>query len=122
MSQRKQYNTYPNYNPLEPPTFIRRNEQTGAEFRVVPSDVPGHHHTGDLPSSITKKQIITVLGFAPNCEDDPDKVKNSWGFTVNGFPCGIWDYRGHHWSIFDGSLDQVLLSLFRSQLPDHFRT
>jgi hypothetical protein len=40
-------------------------------------------------------QIVKVLGFKPNVThlDDPDKVKASWGFTVNGVRCGIWCYK-----------------------------
>ena len=55
----------------------------------------------------TKEQIIQALGFAPNQEDDPDKVENCWVFTVDGHECSIWDYRGSHkitrpyWSVYD---------------------
>jgi hypothetical protein len=39
-------------------------------------------------------QITKRLGFKPNVQDDPYKVKNSWGFTVDGVRCGVWDYKG----------------------------
>ena len=42
----------------------------------------------------TKEQIVEVLGFEPNVEDDPDKVVNSWGFTLDGEVAAIWDYKG----------------------------
>ncbi len=51
------------------------------------------HRTGTL-RGITVGEITEVLGFAPNCDDDPSKVVNSWGFSVNGRHCAIWDYKG----------------------------
>lgn len=51
----------------------------------------------------TLAEIEAVLGPA-NCADDPDKVKYSWGFEVDGVRCGIWDYyrsyRDNYWSVF----------------------
>jgi hypothetical protein len=41
-------------------------------------------------------EINKILGFKPNIADDPDKVKYSWGFTVDGVHCGIWDYKGSY--------------------------
>ena len=50
-------------------------------------------------------QINMILGFPPNKEDDPDKVVHSWQFTLNGYECAIWDYKGSHhnkrFSIYD---------------------
>lgn len=60
---------------------------------VIPNPNVGGHRTGTL-TNITKKDIDRVLGFTPNVEDDPDKVKYSWGFTVDGQEYGIWDYKG----------------------------
>lgn len=54
-----------------------------------------------LPESVTPEQIESVLGFAPNVQDDPDKVTMSWGFKLDGVRCGIWDYKGYRWSVFD---------------------
>jgi len=54
-------------------------------------------------------RIVEVLGFEPNVThlDDPDKVKASWGFTVDGVRCGIWCYKYYgnlkncdYWSFF----------------------
>lgn len=60
--------------------------------------------TGTL-TKYTREQIINILGFEPNVEDDPDKVENSWLFKVDGFEAAIWDYKkSHHynmWSIYD---------------------
>jgi len=53
----------------------------------------GDSRTGSL-SGLSVEDIEKVLGFPANCEDDPDKVKYSWGFTVDGVRCGIWDYKG----------------------------
>jgi len=62
------------------------------------------YRTGTL-SNYTTEQIESILGFAPNVEDDPDKVVNSWRFSVNGYDAAIWDYYGSHhlkiWSIYD---------------------
>jgi hypothetical protein len=61
------------------------------------------------------------LGFPSNTKDDPDKVVNSWVFTVNGFEAAIWDYKGSHyykiWSIYDPH--NVLGNLF---VIDNLRT
>ena len=54
--------------------------------------------TGDCYNrglSVSYDRIVEVLGFEPNAThlDDPDKVKASWGFTVDGVRCGIWCYK-----------------------------
>ena len=70
------------------------------------------YRTGGL-KNLTPNQIVNILGMKPNVEDDPDKVVNSWQFTVNGNPCAIWDYRGSHlvqlWSVYDPSNSLTLL-------------
>lgn len=82
---------------------------------ITPNDnINDSYRTGGL-KDITRAQIIQVLGFAPNVEDDPDKVVNSWGFMVNGTDhCAIWDYKGSHmfnrWSTYDPA--GVLPALF----------
>ena len=62
------------------------------------------YRTGSI-SKYAKWQIEKTLGFPPNAKDDPDKVVNSWLFTVNGFEAAIWDYKNSHhlesWSIYD---------------------
>ncbi len=72
-------------------------QEAGAtpQNRVYPIDKSGAHRTGTL-TNITKADIEAVLGFAPNIKDDPYKVKYSWGFTVDGKECGIWDYKGSY--------------------------
>ena len=62
--------------------------------KIIPVPQAGTYRTGALYAS--RKEIEKVLGFKSNCEDDPDKVKYSWGFTVGGVHCGIWDYKGSH--------------------------
>lgn len=62
---------------------------------IESSDVAGSHRTGTL-KEVTVADISRVLGFEANIEDDPDKVENSWGFTVDGERCAIWDYKGSH--------------------------
>jgi hypothetical protein len=60
---------------------------------IKPVNQTGDSRTGGL-QNITVAEIVKRLGFKANCEDDPDKVKNSWGFTVDGVRCGVWDYKG----------------------------
>jgi hypothetical protein len=69
-------------------------------MKILPVNKAGDNRTGRISSTISKEQIIEILGFAPNVEDDPDKVENSWGFTVDGVRCGIWDYKSCQWSTF----------------------
>lgn len=62
-------------------------------LEIVPCSTPGPCRTGHL--AFASVQLIKeVLGFDCNVKDDPYKVKHSWGFTVNGELCGIWDYKG----------------------------
>jgi len=68
-------------------------------------DQAGACKTGTLPSTVTPEQIITVLG-QPNIKDDPYKVTHSWGFSIDGESCGIWDYNGHRWSTY-GPIDKI---------------
>lgn len=60
-------------------------------MKITPVNQPGDCRTGTL-SDYTKEDIVAVLGFEPNCSDDPHKVTYSWGFEVDGVRCGIWDY------------------------------
>ena len=84
-------------------------------IRITPIDnLNGSYRTGGL-KDITKRQIMEVLGFAPNVDDDELKVVNSWAFNVNGREvCAIWDYKGSHlynrWSCYDPA--GVLPALF----------
>ena len=54
-------------------------------------DRVGSHRTGTLKNH-SAADIARILGFEANCQDDPDKVKYSWGFKADGVHCGIWDY------------------------------
>jgi hypothetical protein len=68
-------------------------------MKITPCNEPGDYATGYL-CGYTKSEIDKIIGFEPNCKDDPLKVRYSWGFTVeiNGeaVRCGIWDYKGSH--------------------------
>ena len=64
-------------------------------MKIVPVNRPGFHRTGCL-EDIDVATITEVLGFAPNVNDDPDKVVNSWGFKIDDQDFGIWDYKGSH--------------------------
>ena len=50
------------------------------------------HKQGSI--HVTKEQIVKVLGFEPNVDDDAGKVVNSWGFTIDGEDAAIWDWKG----------------------------
>ena len=80
---------------------------------ITPNGVAGGHKTGEL-NDITPAMITEILGFGPNVDDDPDKVKHSWGFEVDGELCGIWDYKGsHHIGMFSTfGPDRVFRALF----------
>lgn len=69
-------------------------------MNILPHDEAGAHLTGHIDSGYTVREITEILGFAPNIADDPYKVTNSWGFTADGQPCGIWDYKGSRWSVY----------------------
>lgn len=62
---------------------------------IKPLNQVGDYRTGCI-DGLSASQIQQKLGFASNCSDDPDKVKYSWGFTVNGVRCAVWDYKGSH--------------------------
>lgn len=81
---------------------------------VKPISLSGSHKTGSLPSSLSQQDIEAVLGFPPNIDDDADKVTASWGFTVDGEECGIWDYKGSRWSVYDPK--HKLSALFADKL------
>lgn len=60
---------------------------------ILPVDEAGDFRNATI-EGLTVAEITKKIGFPPNVEDDPDKVDNSWGFTVNGARCGVWDYKG----------------------------
>lgn len=68
-------------------------------MKILPQDdiLDNHciHRTGGL-DNITAKQIKDIVGFKANGEDDPDKVKYCWAFSMDGKPCAVWDYKGSH--------------------------
>ena len=55
----------------------------------------GEYKTGEIVGK-TAEEISSKLGFQPNCDDDEEKVTNSWGFKADEVPCAIWDYKGSH--------------------------
>lgn len=77
---------------------------------IEPHDVVGPHRTGRLPSLLSVKDINRRLGFAPNVQDGPSKVKHSWGIKIDGVFCAIWDYKGSRWSTYDPQ--NVLVKVF----------
>lgn len=47
-------------------------------------------------AGLSAAQVAAKIGFTANIQDDPNKVKFSWGFTVNGKACSVWDWKGSH--------------------------
>ena len=64
-------------------------------MKIIPINVAGDCRQSGL-ERIKASQISKILGFKPNISDDPSKVVNSWGFSVDGENYGIWDYKGSH--------------------------
>lgn len=63
---------------------------------ILPVDEVGDHAQHSI-QGLNAKQIAKIIGFPANCsKDDPYKVKYSWGFTVDGVRCGVWDYKGSY--------------------------
>jgi hypothetical protein len=74
-------------------------------FQITPvTEWFSSYRTGGL-EGLCMDDIVDIIGFTPNVEDDPDKVQYSWRCRVNGKPFAIWDYKGSHharrWSIYD---------------------
>ena len=95
---------------------------TAANVTITPNNQIMSYKQGSL-INLTKAQIQRALGFAPNVQDDEDKVAYSWGFDVDGNPCAIWDYKGSHrfnrWSYYDPA--GVLPAIFdRSNIEEGF--
>lgn len=64
---------------------------------ITPINECGSHRTGTLSSSY--REIIKVLGFSENVEDDESKVEASWGFEdQHGRAAFVWCYKqGKKW-------------------------
>jgi hypothetical protein len=70
-------------------------------YNITPVDLGESHKTGSLPATLSVTDIEQVLGFAASVNDFENKVEFSWSFEVNGNRCGIWDYKGSRWSVYD---------------------
>jgi hypothetical protein len=74
---------------------------------IKPKTNVASYKTGTLTGK-NKFDIERALGFPPNVDDDPDKVRYSWAFTINGRECAIWDWKGSAdqdvWSVYDPGL------------------
>lgn len=72
-------------------------------MELVPNPNVMSHRMGTLRGT-TYGDIYAKLGFDPNVVDDEDKVAHSWGFTLDGVDCAIWDWKGSYtrgtWSTF----------------------
>jgi hypothetical protein len=97
--------------------FILKYNLKETEMKIEQVFKTGDHWTVDINTTYDK--IVEVLGFKPNVThiDDSDKVKASWGFTVDGIRCGIWCYKYpgnpvncNHWSFFGPK--EIAIELF----------
>lgn len=79
------------------------------KLEIVPISSSGPCQSGSL-RRLDFADIERVLGFSANCLDDPDKVTHSWGFTVDGVHCGIWDYKGYKFSYYGPK--ETMVNLF----------
>lgn len=89
-------------------------------MKITPNPKAGSCRTGCLINT-TVKEINVILGFTPNVDDDPDKVKHSWGFKADGEMCGIWDYKGSNkWGQFSTfGPPKVFTTLFGNKYTAH---
>lgn len=77
---------------------------------IRPNPRAGKSKTGSLSSRLSYEDIVRILGFKPNVNDDVDKVKHSWGFSVGKERFGIWDYKRTRWSTWGNPV--ILKSIF----------
>lgn len=65
---------------------------------IKPSKEYGSGRDGHLSHLLTPDEITKRLGFGPIDPCDDGKTDLEWAFTIDGEPCGIWDYKGSRWS------------------------
>ena len=92
-------------------------------MKIKPTEIKESWKTGSLNPGLTVEDINTALGFGPNMDDDPIKVKYYWGFKARipsfkkgkseWVECAIWDYKGVRWSTFGP------LTVFKTLFPKH---
>lgn len=81
-----------NFDGTESPADeIKTLRVVAPALEILPVNKCGDFRTGYL-SGISRAEIEAKLGAA-NIKDDPAKVRWSWGFTVNGVRCGVWDWK-----------------------------
>jgi hypothetical protein len=56
---------------------------------IVPSDRPGSRMKAII-INLTPAQVRDLIGFDSNIDEDELAYGASWGFTVDGVPCGVW--------------------------------
>ena len=80
------------------------NWHSPTDKRIVKDDTIMSSKTATL-AGVTFEDLVVTLG-QPNCQDDPGKVRWSWGFRVlpSTSPMAIWDWKGsanrNSWSIY----------------------
>ncbi len=76
-------------------------------MQIVPASISETYKQGHL--NVTYERICEVLG-QPNFDDDYDKVRYSWRYSVDGSPVAIWDYKGVRWSYYGSR--EMMVKLF----------
>ena len=81
----------PLYRAYEAEKAEKGPAQTGPV--VAKAQVDNTFRTGFIQAKMT-----TALGFSPDNGDGGNKVSVDWYFTLDGKPCGCWDWKGsmHH--------------------------
>jgi len=90
---------------VTPPAAKPTGKPTGKPKITKPSRDVGTGKDWSLDESLRPGDIDKILGEGSaakgkeyRCSDDPQKVKYSWAFEVDGKHCAIWDYKGTRWS------------------------
>jgi hypothetical protein len=95
---------------------------------ILPYHTPGVGLDRRLSAAITPEQIDAALGLGTSTPCDGGKTDLEWSFTADGYPCGIWDYKGRRWSTYgprwvfvalfgEAMVEQDRLGLTRTYTP-----
>lgn len=90
------------------PVDVAKRVLIATRIEIEPKTDPFHSHRTGTLIGVSWSEIVSVLGFTPNVQDDPNKVVNSWAFTADGDNCAIWDFKGSHehnvWSTYGNKM------------------
>lgn len=87
--------------PHEPMLGTRVIEAHGKKFELLPNDDGFGSHRTHTISNLPLDVMNACIGFAPNADDDPCKVKYSWAITAQAkdgteYNIAVWDYKGSY--------------------------